>query len=94
MNTQPNDGGLAFPQPMIDHPVHGPLFPESIASNCCGMSLRDYFAAAALQGILSNHELLLNLDEMVPEKGTRHVAALSAYALADAMLAARGKEEA
>jgi hypothetical protein len=58
------------------------------------MSLRDYFAAAALQGILSNHELLLNLDERVPEKGTRQVAASYAYALADAMLAARGKEDA
>jgi hypothetical protein len=93
MNTQPNDGGPAFPQPMIDHPVHGPLSPESIASNCCGMSLRDVFAVAALQGIISNQQLLVNLDGMVPQKGTRHVAAYFAYACADAMIEARERKE-
>jgi len=44
MTKQPiNDGGSAFP-----HETHN--------GYDSGMTLRDYFAAAALQGVLSNHE--------------------------------------
>jgi hypothetical protein len=48
-----------------------------------GMTLRDYFAAAALQGILNNSNAFSNMsDEDVAENSWR---------AADAMLAARAK---
>jgi hypothetical protein len=34
----------------------GPAFPADFQLYSTGMTLRDYFAAAALQGVLSNHE--------------------------------------
>jgi len=48
MNQPINDGGPAFPG-MTYISQDGKKNPE-------GMTLRDYFAAAALQGILSNTE--------------------------------------
>ena len=56
----------------------GPAFPCHPGGDT-GMTLRDYFAAAALTGIIAKGE-----DEMYP--GFR---ASEAYALADAMLKAR-----
>jgi hypothetical protein len=60
------------------------------ARELCGMTLRDYFAAAALQGMLAYYN---------PERGDFHtnstapITAAFAFVLADAMLAARdGKE--
>jgi hypothetical protein len=48
-----------------------------------GMTLRDYFAAAALQGILYNSDAFSNMSDMdVAENSWR---------AADAMLAARAK---
>jgi hypothetical protein len=66
----PDNGGPAFPTPQREG-----TFGESQD----GMSLRDYFAAAAVQGICA--------------KGfqTEAVAAAQAYRLADAMIAAREK---
>jgi len=63
----------------------GPAFPESgsrgVAAGGEGMTLRDYFAAAALTGLLaSDPESTLRPDS----------AARSALRYADAMLAARG----
>jgi len=47
-----------------------------------GMTMRDYFAAKALQGLCSHHDTWgLCTEEKIAE---------TAYALADAMLAARG----
>jgi len=90
MNTQPNDGGPAFSWQYMDCDSMGV---EMTREQGMGMSLRDYFAAAALQGIISNQQLLVNLDGMVPQKGTRHVAAYFAYACADAMIEARERKE-
>ena len=56
----------------------GPEFPRQPGGDT-GMTLRDYFAAAALTGIIAKGE-----DEMYP--GFR---AYETYALADAMLKAR-----
>ena len=41
---------------MTNQPINdgGPAFPDDRWQ--AGMTLRDYFAAAALQGVLSNHE--------------------------------------
>ncbi len=68
--TAPVDGGAAFPSVCLNDPGH----PASVP----GMSMRDWFAGQALQGLISAkgyHE--------------RSVAATDAYNLADAMLAAR-----
>lgn len=59
------DSPLAFPNGAYGHP---------------GMTLRDYFAAKALQG------LLLDIETMEPKR-----TAEIAYLYADAMLKARGE---
>lgn len=67
-------GGSAFPyeernsegQPYLDH---------------FGMTLRDYFAAKAMQGMLANQHPYQASDE--------HMFARDAYVMADAMLKAR-----
>jgi hypothetical protein len=64
-----NDGGGAFPH---GDPTHG---------GDLGMTLRDYFAAAALQGLLANGCY-----------GSCDSAANHAYGYADAMIKARKGE--
>jgi hypothetical protein len=54
-----------------------------------GMSLRDYFAAKAMQGMCANPDLNAALFDKKPDE-VRKSYAKSAYALADDMLAARG----
>lgn len=66
-----NDGGAAFPQSGYEQWAPMP-----------GMSLRDYFAVKAMQGIFSCPQLLQRLH-------TDAGVAKSAYETADAMLAAR-----
>lgn len=66
-----NDGGPAFPLQSI-----GPEFPPGYA----GMTLRDFFAANAMQGLAANPEAWDMTDEKVAEW---------AYNAADAMLKAR-----
>lgn len=77
------DGGPAFPNPMCADPH----LPQSryIEPNDKGMSLRDYFAAKAMQGILAGKASCPELwrDEM-PD-----VTARQAYEHADFMLAAQ-----
>ncbi|WP_272659239.1 hypothetical protein [Providencia sp. PROV113] len=65
-------GGAAFPVPATE--LHG-----------TGMSLRDYLAAKAMQGILANPGQLDN----VTDEAAKWVACDS-YRMADAMLKARG----
>ena len=67
MNTQTNDGGPAFP--IVSDDLCAP-----------GMTLRDYFAAAALQGMLAYYH----------GYGSFYAAG-SAYQYADAMLAERNR---
>lgn len=62
-------GGQAFPEPVMD-------FGQSR-----GMTLRDYFAAKAMQGTLTNHEW----NHWSTEQHVEY-----AYGVADAMLKARG----
>lgn len=73
-----NDGGPAFPEFMWDH-----MEPKR------GMTLRDYFAAAALTGLIVADELA---RQHINPGGTRVTAdeyASAAYECADAMLRAR-----
>ena len=67
--NQINDGGPAFPLQSI-----GPEFMPGYS----GMTLRDYFAAAALQGMLASNE-----------KGNSNFFSETSYRIADAMLKAR-----
>ena len=58
----------------------GPAFPTHYTNQARGMTLRDYFAAKAMQGwIVSNVE------------ASNKQFAEAAYEMADAMLAERGK---
>jgi hypothetical protein len=60
---------------------HKPAFP--IQSYTCaekGLTIRDYFAAEALQGILTDAEIAMGISEI----------AELAYKYADAMMKARG----
>jgi hypothetical protein len=70
----------------------GPAFPTATMAGRIlgGMSLRDYFAAAALQGILAG-----GFADTVPHDDVRggRDAAFFAYQYADAMLAARDTQK-
>ncbi|WP_035199639.1 hypothetical protein [Achromobacter xylosoxidans] len=88
-NSQPaatapkiNDGGPAFPN-----------VPEGAGSRWAdwdmGMTLRDYFAARAMQGWLSSYG---PGDKHPVGAGDADFEAKRAYAMADAMLAARGAQ--
>lgn len=77
-DEQRSDGGQAFPRAGYDGPSH---FGASIN----GMSLRDYFAAKAMQAMVVGPPVP---DLMPFERMEQGVARLS-YVMADAMLEAR-----
>lgn len=69
-----NDGGPAFPF----------VEPDTMVNVAVGMTLRDYFAAKAMQGWLASFG---------PSDSPRYSSvAIMAYEIADAMLAARGEQ--
>ena len=69
-----DDGGPAFP--------HEYKYGDGTAGRADGMSLRDYFAAAAMTGSCANPSSInWTMDEIVGDS----------YAYADAMLAERSK---
>jgi hypothetical protein len=76
MSGEINDGGQAFPFRDADGEGGFMTFP--------GMTLRDYFAAAAMQGLLSS-------PDGGPDDWQR--VADAAYEAADAMLSARERKE-
>jgi hypothetical protein len=80
MSKQTDNGGAAFPC-MDKHYPNG-----NIEYGSLGMTLRDYFAAAALQGNLASQSIECGYyqGEDCWEKAAR-----DAYKAADAMLAAR-----
>jgi len=71
-------GGQAFPLGASEYAGHGPQ---------SGMTLRDYFAAQALQGLASH---LTGPEKRGRETGAE-AHARAAFAYADAMLAERAK---
>ena len=71
--TTPNNGGPAFPIPLLPGQSWHGMGP------CDGATLRDYFAAKALQGLLSDSNMQASRIEFAAE----------AYAMADAMLQVR-----
>lgn len=78
MSTEINDGGPAFPVPEIHDQT--PPYRHLLAEQ--GMSLRDYFAAKAMQGFILN-------NWVVTDPGARGLLVRTSYEMADAMLAAR-----
>ena len=81
------DGGPAFPtSPMLDDSV-----PPVILKSGAGMSLRDYFAAAALQAIISKFPPIASAQIADAEFDAK-LTAKGAYIYADAMLAERAKQ--
>lgn len=81
---QIKDGGPAFPADELHDQT--PPYRHLLASQ--GMTLRDYFAAKALQGMLACPEEPGTPDDLNWEK---YLAEL-AYGYADAMLAARERK--
>lgn len=73
--TTKHTGGPAFPLPVADQECCG-----RFASGYGGISIRDYFAAKALEGICASGPSVEWSDLRI---------ARDAYTLADAMLAAR-----
>ncbi|WZB76782.1 hypothetical protein WJ972_15565 [Achromobacter insuavis] len=74
-----NDGGPAFPF----------VEPDTMVNVAVGMTLRDYFAAKAMQGWLSSY----GPDDKHPASaGDAVFVARRSYAMADAMLTARGEQ--
>ena len=76
MSNKINDGGPAYP-----------VSPEIYnGTGLCGMTLRDYFAAAALQGNLASQSIDVGYYD---GEDSWNKAATDAYKAADAMLKAR-----
>jgi len=74
-----NDGGPAFPALVVEGACDGIGSKEGVW-HYPGMTLRDYFAAKAMQALIPSGQ---SIDSMKYAE--------SAYALADAMLKARGE---
>ena len=77
---------------MIDlSPPPIPAFPIHWENHHQGMSLRDYFAAKAMQALLTNETLYLSTVSIAEKTSMSVEAALTqmAYEMADAMLKAR-----
>lgn len=74
--TDKDTGGPAFPSPEWSD-AHGTVIPAEY-----GMTMRDYFAAKALQGLLSDTNMQAANEQF----------ALFSYKMADAMLAERSKK--
>jgi hypothetical protein len=79
MSAPINDGGSAFPAPPSQHS-------NGFYSTGEGMTLRDYFAAAALQGNLASQSIDVGYYDGLDGWNK---AAKDAYQAADAMLKAR-----
>ena len=85
MSDKPDDGGPAFPYRCCEGPGQDKTYHFAT-----GMSLRDWFAGMALQGIIAGSVSLGELDN-----GIRSVVdseALASYMITDAMLAERDKK--
>lgn len=79
-----NDGGLAFPvleKSYVDRDDYTRYQTEG------GMTLRDYFAAKALESFVSEHNVAFIIA--VNKGTTTQIIARASYAMADAMIAAR-----
>ena len=83
-----NDGGPAFP--VLDHKIG---YHADIRQKEAGISVRDYFAAKAMQGLLAMEANPRFGRDVEPysQHGRDDLMAKCAYDLADAMLEARSQ---
>lgn len=84
---QINDGGPAFPQPIASTPSGDPMFGTAYW-DCGGLTVRDYFAAKAMQGYMASENFSL---VMANGKFSHEDASGMFYQWADYMLAARSQ---
>ncbi len=77
------DGGLAFPAYTYDTTLAG----QVVRATDYGMTLRDYFAAKAMQGLAASNANIGIKDDPYS------LMARAAYLTADAMLAERSKSK-
>jgi hypothetical protein len=88
-----NDGGPAFPSLDIWEQYNEAKCGYSVTSEVtAGMTLRDYFAAHALVGLISNKQWAKELIGSTTAIDAQWRAARVAYQLADAMLKARDQK--
>jgi hypothetical protein len=82
-----DDGGPAFPvEVYVGDNGPGDKQTSNYSFLARGLSMRDYFAAAAMQGSCANPQIIDTITDF-----TAAVLAKWAYAVADAMLEARNK---
>lgn len=83
-----NTGGPAFPHvaDLVQHSPNGGITTKPITSN--GMTLRDYFAAKAMQSYMADENLIEAYSHL--GKNVKKEVAVIAYMMADEMLKARG----
>lgn len=84
------DGGPAFPCITWTNLNVGSGPASWVESKNPGMSLRDWFAGQALSSAIQ-HELAVRSAQIAPVSFRYESVAASAYAMADAMLKARGE---
>ena len=70
----------------------GPAFPVKMGCFEDGMTLRDYFAAKAMQSVITQEIAALRRVNEYTAKSSEDVMAEWAYKMAGAMLKARGEE--
>ena len=86
-----NDGGPAFPQPFqFRHSDGQPMFPTEYYKESGGITIRDYFAAAALQGMMAAGDKWSWRD--TDAEPAPSAVANEAYAIADAMIKERSRQ--
>ena len=81
MSALIDDGGPAFPHFKFAENGKVEILPQG------GMTLRDYFAAQTLTGILSSGDA--KLENIISDKSATAVFAQSCYIIAEAMIDAR-----
>lgn len=80
-----NNGGPAFPQPIVDTRGNSGIV-SAEEMQVGGMTLRDYFAAKAMQGLIASHE-----EGYWWKCNSYTMGARYSYRFADAMLKERDK---
>jgi hypothetical protein len=84
--SETNDGGPAFPVTGVNHDEHYGTVRQDVYA--AGVTIRDYFAAKALNGLLS-YSYCCPTNGNYIENSNPERTALAAYQYADAMLKAR-----
>jgi len=78
---------------MTNKPDNRPAFPTN-SNAVAGMSLRDWFAGMAMQGLMSSETIIATLNELANERNMKQgkFTAETAYEMADYMLKERNNE--